>query len=369
MATPSHPHTYVLNHSTEGIKILGVRHAKLPQGIAMDWTCSGIEFSIDLNTDTTVSFVACADSPCYFKAFVDGTHWKNGEFDYFLVNTADTTLELTTIPTGRHTIRLLKITGYTLATAQVLSVTLDGTISAEKPADKDLCIEFLGDSICCGWGTIGNHTGNYTDQDGTLAYPYLVAKKFDTDYSIMALSGKGVIYGMLNFNQNYLHASPTRSNEEYDFARKADLTIINLGTNDRGQHVPLDEFEVAYLRLLENVLQKNGENCFILCLWGAMNNTYSEQIKAAIVVFLAKHPAARLDTLVLAPTSVPGGAPSWGHPRPTTTKNMHWQLKISFEKPIFFNPSDGNQHKKRTVQLGRFFFMSELQRINRASPG
>lgn len=62
-------------------------------------------------------------------------------------------------------------------------------MSETVPANKNYYIEFVGDSITCAWGTIGEHTGAYTDQDGTLAYSYLVAEAQNADYSMTALSG------------------------------------------------------------------------------------------------------------------------------------------------------------------------------------
>ncbi len=314
---PENITTYPLNQNTLGIKVLGERYLKSDDHIAMDWSCSGIEFFVELNNTSKISFLAKSSANCYFRAYVDDVPVMNGDSLYFTVTAQGTTIELKDIPYGRHTIRLIKVTGYTIATAQVLSVTLDGTIDPTAPADKDLHIEFLGDSISCGWGTIGGHTGAYTDQDGTLAYPYRVAEKLNADYSITALSGCGVIYGSLNFDKNYLHASPNRTkNEEYDFARQADIVVINLGTNERGNGADPAEFEEGYLRLLRNVFAKNGDDCFVYCLWGAMNDAYSTQIRSAIERYKAENPdvADQIFTYTLPQSTVAGGAPSWGHP-------------------------------------------------------
>jgi lysophospholipase L1-like esterase len=272
------------------------------------------EFNATIATPSNITFTANSTSSCYFKAYVDGQVWKNGDSDYYVVS-GKTSIVLRNVPAGTHNIRVMKVTGYTIAQAELLDVTLAGTINKTAPADKDLYIEFLGDSISCGWGTIGGHTGAYTDQDGTLAYPYRVAEALGADYSIMALSGRGVVYGTdLNFDKNYLHASPSRSTAQYGFERQADIVVINLGTNDRGQHADANEFEAGYLRLLENVFAKNGSDCIVYCLWGAMNDTYNTQIQNAIATYKASHASAEIYTLELAASSVAGGEPSWGHP-------------------------------------------------------
>ncbi|MBO5938849.1 MAG: hypothetical protein J6Q82_05050 [Clostridia bacterium] len=301
-----------MTDAAKGAKILGVRHLSDNQVVYTDWTCSGIEFSANITELSNITVTASSNAPCYFKAYVDGTLWKNGTSDYYTVN-GESTIVLQKVPVGTHTVRLVKATGYTLAQAELRKIEVCGSISAT--ADKELYIEFLGDSISCGWGVVGSHDGGYASQDGTLAYPYLVADALNADYSIMGLSGRGVIYGTdLNFDKDYLKASPSRSETEYGFARQADIVVINLGTNDRGNHADSAEFEAGYLRLLERVFAKNGDDCIVYCLWGAMNDAYSTQIQNAIASYQASHSTAKIYTLELAASTVAGGAPSWGHP-------------------------------------------------------
>ena len=137
----------------------------------------------------------------------------------------------------------------------------------------------------------------------------------NADYSILGLSGRGVIHGSdYNFDKNYLNASPARSTATYGFERKADIVVINLGTNERGNHADAAEFEAGYVRLLENVFAKNGSDCIVYCLWGAMNDTYNTQIQSAIATYKASNPSANINTLVLATSTGASGSPTWGHP-------------------------------------------------------
>lgn len=304
--------TYQINSTSNNIKVLGERCLPSSQTLYADWTASGLEFTADISEYSNVTFTANSTAPCYFKAYVDGALWKNGTSDYYTVN-GKSEIVLAGISAGTHTVRLVKATGYLLGQAEISAVDVCGTIRAT--VDKDLYIEFLGDSISCGWGVVGANDGAYTSQDGTLAYPYLVAQNLNADYSILGLSGRGVVYGSdYNFDKNYLHASPARSTTEYGFERKADIVVINLGTNERGNHADTAEFEAGYVRLLENVFAKNGSDCIVYCLWGAMNDTYNTQIQSAIATYKASHPTANINTLVLATSTVASGAPSWGHP-------------------------------------------------------
>ncbi len=273
--------TYALNSSTEGIRILGQRYLESPVQINCDWSCSGIEMNIE-TSGGDVTFTARVSAPsnasCYFRAYVDGSPWNNHDGSvYYTVGTALTPIVLENIPSGLHCIRLIKVTGYTLARAELTKVSFAGTILPDAPAEKELYIEFIGDSICCGWGTIGNFEGAYTDQDGTLAYPYLVASALDADYSVNALSGQGLLKGNPGTYNGYIYASALRSTETvYSFSRKADITVINIGTNDASLQQP-ESFREQYTALLKEISKQNPGGK-IYCIYNTMNDNYSSEI-------------------------------------------------------------------------------------------
>ncbi len=283
--TPSVEMTTIpLNSSTPGIKILGERYVESATQINCDWTCSGIEFNLN-SAGGIVSFSVASDKNCYFRAFVDGESWRNTDGEiYFKVCGIDT-INLKAIPAGQHTVRLIKVTGHTLAPrVQLYDMSFYGTISPTAPADKDLYIEFIGDSISCGYGVMGAFDGTYSSQDGALAYPYLLAERLNADYSITALSGQGVIFhgtGFPNLTNGYLLTSPLRDeDQEYDFQRKADMVVINIGTNDYNR-VTDEEFKTAYVNLISTVKRQNGADCKVICLYNSMNDTCSASILAA----------------------------------------------------------------------------------------
>lgn len=274
-----------LSSATAGIKILGERQyvSAEEEQINCDWTCSGIEFALNSHGGD-ISFEAESDKPCYFRAYVNGVEWKStGSSPYFIVN-GKSTISLKKVPTGDITVRLIKVSGHTLARAQLYSVSYYGTLKETAPADNDLYIEFIGDSISCGWGVVGDHDGTYAAQDGTYAYPYLLSEELNADYSVTALSGQGLIYhgtGMPNMLNGYLLASPLRNvTAMYGFERKADVVVVNIGTNDYSHRseITAEEFAEAYKQLLETIREKNGADCKIVCLYDTMNDTFAESI-------------------------------------------------------------------------------------------
>lgn len=282
------PKMFKITSATPGVKVLGVRNLASELGLHMDWSCSGAEFGIDLKGGTVrLNFKASAN--CFIRIWVDGNEYKQNDREYFTISNMSGSIVLNDIPAGKHTIRIMKVTGYTLAQVELTDVIFAGSMVTDlvDTADKDTYIEFVGDSITCGWGTIGEHTGAYTDQDGTYAYSYLLAKELDADYSMTALSGQGLLCGDPGVTNGYLYADPIGNGEtKYDFARKADIVVINIGTNDYwNENVSEADFKVAYLNFLRTVREKNGDGCKILCLYNTMNDTYANAILAAVEEF------------------------------------------------------------------------------------
>ena len=118
------------------------------------------------------------------------------------------------------------------------------------PVDKkDLHIEFIGDSITSGEGLYGNpnEMDNITQNfGGTKSYAVMTAEKLNASYDVISQSGWGVSY---SWNGSTFKALPPHycnvcsvmvgkrqqglgSIDAYDFEKKADVVVVNLGTND-----------------------------------------------------------------------------------------------------------------------------------------
>ena len=70
--------------------------------------------------------------------------------------------------------------------------------SAEALPEKPLKIEFIGDSITCGYGVDDedeNHQFTTATEDVTKAYAYKTAKALDAEYSMFSASGYGIVSG------------------------------------------------------------------------------------------------------------------------------------------------------------------------------
>jgi hypothetical protein len=260
-----------LNSSTPGIKILGARYLKSNETIYMDYSCSGVEFNADCRNQ--LEFNVTVASGCMFKIYIDGQLCHNGDSDYFTVEEGSAKLSVS-VEEERHNIRLVKVSHYRMALAQLDSLCIYGTILWPAPEEKKTCIEYIGDSIACGWGVVGLHNSEYVSCDGTLAYPYLVSQALNADYSIFGMSGQGAYYGDPSIQDCYLKTSYERSDEDYDFARHADAVVVNIGTNDYTYQVGEENFLSALANIIDMVRQKHGSEVKILIVYNMKNDGY-----------------------------------------------------------------------------------------------
>ena len=275
---------YNVGVNTTGIKLLGERNAtKASDGrIWLDWAGSGIEMNVRLNTtfDVRLFVQAMADEgTCTFAIYVDGNLFGNGYYT-IACGVEEQFIDLKNVPAGNHIIRIVKVTDYTMTSAEILMISMDGEFLA-TPEDKDLYIEFIGDAITTGY------------EDVTQSYAWLVANAFNADYAITALNGYGLVNGSAEVGSGsmleaYEKINPLRdSMTNYRFEREADVVVINLGAEDyyydeifNGDYYP-ETFQAAYEEFLDVVRYWNP-NAKILCVYGAANDGYADAVLAAV---------------------------------------------------------------------------------------
>lgn len=173
---------------------------------------------------------------------------------------------------------------------------------------KNLTIEFIGDSITCGYGV---ESKNEFEQFSTKtenfmkSYAYLTANTLNADYYTCCYSGHGIVSGYTGDGQKNLYClvppyyEIVSSQDEYKTTQwsfeknPVDLILINLGTND-DSYLKFDyenrssDFIQLYIDFLKSVRSKNP-NAKIICTMGLMGGykTY-EYIQQAINIYISK---------------------------------------------------------------------------------
>lgn len=157
--------------------------------------------------------------------------------------------------------------------------------------NKKFKIEFIGDSITCGYGVEAGSEDKFSTKTENFmkTYAYLISKELDYDYYTVSYSGYGVVSGSV-YNPDGPELSklipPIYSligkikgfNDSWDFDKhKVDLILINLGTNDLiyiaypgvNSEPRYNSFVEKYTEFLGLVRLKNP-NTPIICTYGMM---------------------------------------------------------------------------------------------------
>lgn len=183
---------------------------------------------------------------------------------------------------GEHTVELYRRTEASEGESEIRGFDFGGgVLLAPPPVTRRL--EFIGDSITCGYGNEGTSAScGFTPQTENhyLTYAALTARELRAELSTVAWSGKGVVcnYGddanscKDPFPTYYDRILPNRADSAWDFARfQPNAVVINLGTNDLSTDSDPDEatFKAAYKDLLKRV-RKNYPSAHILCTNGPL---------------------------------------------------------------------------------------------------
>lgn len=256
-----------ITENLEDINVLG-RSTTNANGITADWTASGIEFKASYTGAVKVSAVLDSNKSITFRAFVDGE--ETGDITF---TSSDIPVEIpgaTNASTTERTIRLVRIPYVKDGAITLSNVCMNGEFlewNEERPF-----IEFVGDSITCGYGS----TSNDSFMDGTNTFAYLTAEEFNADYSMVAISGIGVTAsnsqhgsnGMSDFYKytNYYRDSSTL----YSTSRKASLVVVNLNTNDIYNNATEDAYKADLKALISDIRAIHGESVNIVWIIGHM---------------------------------------------------------------------------------------------------
>ena len=118
----------------------------------------------------------------------------------------------------------------------------DGCALAERPRLPERRIEFIGNSITCGYGIEGNGTEKkflFSQQNFYETYAARTARALNAQCQVCARSGIGIYRNYAGKIPNeimpniYPHTFYTTNGEAWDFSRyQADVVCVNLGCND-----------------------------------------------------------------------------------------------------------------------------------------
>lgn len=207
------------------------------------------------------------------------------------------------------TVRVIKLSETAMSTCGIKAIVTDAA-TIRPTAKKARAIEFIGDSITCGYGVDdedANHPFSTTTEDVTRAYAYKTAQALDADYSMVSISGYGIISGYTGTGESKVtsqliptyyeklgfsygsYQGETPANVAWDFsAYTPDLIVVNLGTNDDSytgtDPERQEDYRASYTEFLK-VIRRNNPDATILCTLGIMGDRLYPQVKNAVAAY------------------------------------------------------------------------------------
>ena len=220
-------------------------------------------------------------------------------------------------------VRVIKLSESAMSTFGIGTIDAgDGSIC--PTADKGFLIEFIGDSITCGYGVDDEnelHNFKTSTEDCTRAFAYKTAEKLGVDYSLVSFSGYGVYsgytgdgvqntsellpqhYRKLGFSYATSGAGEDKfrvADVVWDFKRQPDMVFINLGTNDASFCGEDKEKQAGYVEryidFLRNVRACNP-NARIVCGLGMMGDVLYPALCTAANTYSAVSGDLRVSTI------------------------------------------------------------------------
>ncbi len=236
-----------------------------------DWNASGAEFAMECVGDVSMSFNCIDGAGSYLTVFVDDAFYK----DILLTQGIRNYTIAEDLEEGFHMIRV--VAQYAQKRGAINKITLCGKLV--KNAQSDVYVEVIGDSITC-----GAYLSPTTNDYATKGYAYIALNKLGVDYSICARGGLPMSLPS-SVNSMYPTYNSNRDNSAYEPTRKADLIIVNLGTNDNWQwykqadnktdHETFNyaNFDAGMATFFENLDKIHGEKAVpILFVFGCTTN-------------------------------------------------------------------------------------------------
>lgn len=204
------------------------------------------------------------------------------------------------------TVRIVKLSEAAFSLAEVFPAETDDDAVIAPTAENSLKIEYIGDSITCGYGVDDSNMQSEfaTEAENAMkSYAYISAQLLNANYSLFSYSGYGIIsgytadgvrntrevlppyYESCGFSYSSIEGESLQD-MPWDFSSfKPDIVVVNLGTNDNSFCTANDgayrEFEDSYLAFLKTV-RANNPDALIICALGIMETAPIPYIENAV---------------------------------------------------------------------------------------
>lgn len=263
---------------------------------------------------------------------------------------------------GTHEIHIWKLTENYRGKCALLALETDGILLEPRVEKKAAHIEFVGDSITCGYG---NEASNREDpfrpeeENGYITYAMCASRLLNAEPTCISVSGicvavdpqsgaPGGVPGMKDlypftdapYEQEYAGKEVPVS---WEFAaHPKDAVVINLGTNDVNAFKLAGDRDAAaaffaqqYMGFLQQIRHLNGAETFILCTLGPLDYYLYDQIRDVVAEYQEETGDQNIACFKY------GGVVQWsegygavGHPSAATHRRMGQELATELRRHL-----------------------------------
>lgn len=271
-----------------------------------NWTCSGFEvlfhgkcltanfvadYSIEIEGSLNDVNAPRHESWPWVGVFLDGSELPSRRFEVNAPRRQE--LLFASAQAETHRIRVVKLTENFKTYLGLSGFSLDGHLLPLPQEAPKKMIEFIGDSITCGFSNETRERDRcfFTqDENGWLAHGPVAARQLGMDWSMISISG--ICLGPreeipMQYAAKQLYCDTDRPGQEkagqpvthWDFsANPVDYIVLNLGTNDANAisasiapEAVEAQFDKDYLEFLHILRQCHGPATHIICAMGSMD--------------------------------------------------------------------------------------------------
>lgn len=241
-------------------------------------------------------------SQARFAVYVNGERTMD-----HMVGKAEETLEIFSAEEETEAeIEIIKLSEAAQSIFGISGISVTASKDIEPLPEKETKIEFIGDSITCGYGVDDedkSHHFSTETEDATKTYAYKTAQALDADYSFVSYSGHGIISGYSGdgnkvesqlvpavyecIGKNYGSANGLVDlSAPWDFSSfEPDYVVINLGTNDdsytKSDVEKQEDYTASYVDFLKTV-RKDNPNAHIIASLGIMGDRLFKCVEDAV---------------------------------------------------------------------------------------
>lgn len=320
-----------------------------------EFTFNGTSASVVLKGDSNAATPWGKDNYARYVIYVNGE-----KTDDSMMNEATRTVEIFSSDSEKETtVKILKVSECVNSTLGIESINVTSIGNIHPTEEKELKIEFIGDSITCGYGVddeVKEHHFKTDTEDATKAYAVKTAALLNADYSLVSFSGHGIISGYSGDGK--IHADQTVSpfytkvgktyggkcdsvsvgDVDWDFKSFVpDVIVINLGTNDDSYTGTDTEKQRAYIDGYIDflgVVRENNPDAHILCTLGVMGDRLYPSIETAVSEYTAKTGDSKISSMKFdVQNPADGYAADW-HPTDATHTKAAEKLAEEIKKII-----------------------------------